>query len=120
MNQISQTVDTWITEDEIPVSPALKIIRRNHPWYGMSEEELEDRKEFIRSLLLKDYELLLQIPIQPRETVFWTPSHQDFLESAFNTWDYQRTQRGHSTNTPTTSERSWRKCPEAAVLDRPL
>jgi hypothetical protein len=34
-------------EEEIPVSPALKVIRANDPWHGMSEEEVvEDAKEF--------------------------------------------------------------------------
>jgi hypothetical protein len=93
MNQISQTVDSWISEEEIPVSPALKVIRANDPWQGMSEEEVEDAKEFIRCYLLKDFELILQIPVQAQETDFWAQAHQDFLESAFNTWDFQRTQR---------------------------
>jgi hypothetical protein len=93
MNQISQTADSWISEEEIPVSPALKIIRKNDPWYGMSEEQVEDHKEFIRCYLIKDFELILQIPIQAQENDFWTPNHPDFLESAFNTWDYQRTQK---------------------------
>jgi replicative DNA helicase len=93
MEQISLTVDTWVSEDEIPFSPTLKIIRRSDPWYGMSEEEIEDAKEFIRCHLLKDHETILQIPIQAQENDFWAPNHQDFLESAFNTWDYQRTQK---------------------------
>jgi hypothetical protein len=90
MNQISQTVDTWISEEEIPVSPAIKVIRKSDPWYGLSEEEAEDHKEFIRCHLLKDHELILQIPIQPQENDFWAPNHQDFLESAFNTHDFQK------------------------------
>ena len=90
MNQISQTIDTWISEEEIPVSPALKVIRANDPWYGMSKEEVEDHKEFIRCYLLKDYELILQIPTQLQENDFWSPNHQDFLESAFNTHDFQK------------------------------
>jgi len=65
MDQISQTTDNWIGGDEIPVSPALKIIRGNDPWYGMSEEEGEDAKEFIRCYLNKDFENLLLIPTQP-------------------------------------------------------
>jgi len=93
MDQISQTTDNWISEDEIPVSPALKIIRANDPWYGMSEEEVEDAKEFIRCYLNKDFENLLLIPIEPQENDFWAPNHQEFHESAFNTWDFQRTQR---------------------------
>lgn len=93
MNQISQTVNSWISEEEIPVSPALKVIRKTDPWYGMSEEEVEDAKEFIRCYMLKDLEIILQIPIQPRENDFWAPSHQDFLQSAFNTWDFQKDRR---------------------------
>jgi len=92
MNQISQTVDSWIGEEEIPVSPFLKIIRKNNPWYGMSEEEVEDRKEFIRCYINNEFEILLQIPIPPRENDFWFPSYQEFLESAFNTYDYQKNQ----------------------------
>jgi len=93
MNQISQTVDTWISEEEIPVTPTLKPIRANDPWYGMSEEEVEDHKEFIRCYMLKDFEIILQIPIQAQECDFWSPTHQDFLESAFNTHDFQKTLR---------------------------
>jgi len=93
MNQISQTVDSWISEEEIPVSPTLKIIRKNDPWHGMSEEEIEDAKEFIRCYMLKDFEILLLIPIQPQENDFWSPNNQEFMKSAFNTYDYQRTQR---------------------------
>jgi len=93
MKQISQTADTWVSEEETPVSPVLKVIRADDPWQGMNEEEVEDAKEFIRCYLLKDHELILQIPIQAQENDFWAPNHPDFLESAFNTWDYHRTQR---------------------------
>jgi len=91
MNQISQNVDSWISEEEMPVSSTLKIIRKSDPWYGMREDEIEDRREFIRCHLLKKFEILLRIPIQPLENDFWSPNHQDFLESAFNTWDFQKT-----------------------------
>ncbi len=64
---------------------SFKIIRENDPWYGMSEEEVDDRNEFIRSYINKEFELLLQIPIQPSENDFWFTSHQEFMESAFNT-----------------------------------
>jgi hypothetical protein len=89
--QISEAVDRWVEEDKL--GGGLVVIRKNDPWYGMSEEEAEDRKEFIRWYINKDFELLLLIPIQPTESDFWFSSHQEFLESAFNTWDYQKDQK---------------------------
>ena len=72
---------------------ALKVIRKNDPWQGMSEEEIEDRREFIRCYINKEFELLLLIPIQPRESDFWFSSYEDFKESPFNTWDFQRNRK---------------------------
>ena len=91
--QISSAEGTWIDEESLPNPATLKVIRKNDPWYGMSEEEVEDRREFIRCYINKDFEILLQIPIPPRENEFWFTSYQDFLESAFNTYDYQKDQR---------------------------
>lgn len=93
MNQISKTVDSWVSEEEIPVSPALKIIRESDPWYGMTEEEVDDAKEFIRCYINQEFEILLQIPAEPLHNDFWSPTHQDFQESAFNTHDFQKGQR---------------------------
>ena len=88
--QMSCNADTWIDEESLPVTPTLKVIRGNDPWYGMSEEEVEDRKEFIRCYINKDFELLLLIPTEPTESNFWFSSHQEFMESPFNTWNFQR------------------------------
>ena len=90
--QISQTVSRWV-QDESNRGPVLPAPGKKNPWYGMSEEEVEDRREFIRCYLNKDFEVLLQIPIEPREDDFWSPSHQEFRESAFNTWDFQKDQK---------------------------
>jgi len=90
---INETVDKWMEEERSPKAKRISIIRKNSPWYGMSEEEIEDHREFIRCYLLKEFELVLQIPVQPRESDFWFSSYQEFLESPFNTWDFQRTQR---------------------------
>ena len=92
MEQISQTVSRWV-EEESYRGAVLPVTSKSNPWYGMSEEEVEDRKEFIRCYINEDFKVLLQIPIEPRENDFWAPNHQDFLESAFNTWDFHRTQR---------------------------
>ncbi len=90
--QVSRSVDRWVKEDAVDEA-GLVVSRKNSPWHGMTEEEIEDRREFIRCYLLKDFELVLLIPVQPRENDFWFSSHQEFMESAFNTCDFQRTQR---------------------------
>ena len=90
---IDSEADGWFDSEELSVSPVLRVEKRNDPWYGMSEEEVEDRKEFIRCYINKDFELLLLLPIEPTENDFWFSSHQEFMESAFNTWDYQRDRR---------------------------
>jgi len=90
---ISQTVSKWVEEESQHRTLALKVIRQNDPWQGMTEEEIEDRREYIRCYLLKDVELLLMIPIQPRENDFWFSSHQEFIESPFNTHDFQRNRK---------------------------
>ena len=92
MNQtISETVDEWI-EEEAKVG-RVSIIRKNSPWYGMSEEEIEDRREYIRCYLLRELELLLMIPVAAPENDFWFSSHQEFLESPFNTHDFQKNRK---------------------------
>jgi hypothetical protein len=67
---IGSVADGWVGSEELPASPVLRVEKRNDPWYGMSEEEVEDRKEFIRCYINKDFELLLLIPTQPRENDF--------------------------------------------------
>jgi hypothetical protein len=90
---ISETVDRWMEEETHPNAGRITVIRKSNPWYGMSEEEIEDRREFIRCYLLKEFELVLLIPVQPKDNDFWFASHEEFMESAFNTWDFQRMQR---------------------------
>jgi hypothetical protein len=85
-----QNVDRWIEEGSQQRTLALKVIRKNDPWQGMREEEIEGRREFIRCYIQKEFELLLMIPIQPREDDFWFSSYEDFKQSPFNTWDFQR------------------------------
>jgi len=77
---IREKVNKWVEEESLQRTLALKVISKNDPWQGMSEEEVEDRREFIRCHLLKDFELLLIIPIQPRESDLWFQSHQEFME----------------------------------------
>ena len=90
---ISETVDRWMEEETHPKVRRVTAIRQNSPWYGMSDDEIEDRREFIRCYLLKDFEPILMIPAHPAENDFWFVSHQEFVESPFNTWDFQKTRR---------------------------
>jgi hypothetical protein len=87
---IRETVDRWVEEESHQRTLALKVIRQNDPWRDMPEEEIEDRREFIRCYINKDFELLLSIPIQPQENDFWFSSYEEFMESAFNTYDFQK------------------------------
>lgn len=89
--KVSEQVDKWVEEDGL--QGGLVVVRTKDPWYGMSEEEVEDRKEFIRCYLNRDFAVLFFIPVQPRENDFWASSYQEFIESAFNTYDFQRDQQ---------------------------
>ena len=66
IEQIAYTVDSWIDQEELPVRANLKAIRKNDPDYGLSQDEIMDRNEFVRCYLLQDYELLLMIPVSPQ------------------------------------------------------
>jgi len=93
--QIGCTVENWIAREELPVKANLKVIRRNDSDYGFTENEIQDRNEFIRCHLLSDFKLLAMIPKQDTEDDFFVfdcdVTDPDY--SAFNTNDYQRTQR---------------------------
>ena len=91
--RIGCVVDSWIDSDELPVSPGLKVERRNDPWFGYTDDEIEKCKEFIGWYLRQEFEPLLEIPAGPVEKDFWFESYEEYLESAFNTYDFQRNQR---------------------------
>jgi hypothetical protein len=82
-------------EEELPVRANLKVIKRRDPDYGLAEDEIADRKEFIRCYLLRDFGLLMMIPKQDEAVDFFIPdcdvSESEY--SAFNTHDFQRTLR---------------------------
>jgi hypothetical protein len=76
-----------IDEEELPVSAYLKVIRESDPDYGMTQDEVMDRNEFIRCVILKGFETLRMIPMQTFENDFFV---EDWQESAFNTQDFLR------------------------------
>lgn len=89
--QISQVVDSWIGEDELPVSAGLKQVRRYDLYTGMDESEIEAYWDFISWYLGQEHLVLLSLP-EPEETGFLGVDFDEFGndESAFNTHDYQR------------------------------
>jgi hypothetical protein len=84
--------ENWVPEEEMPVRAGLKVICRNHPDYGLTEDEIQDRNEYIRCYLLKDFEVLMLIPKQDNEVDFFIHDCDVSSEhySAFNTHDFQQ------------------------------
>ena len=91
-NQISSAVDTWIAEEDLPVHTHLKVIKKNDPDYGLSEDEIQDRNEFIRWYLRQDFGMLTMIPKQDEESGFFIGDYgvDDEEYSAVNTMDFHR------------------------------
>ena len=106
MKQKSQTTENWVSEEEIIISPALKIIRKSDSWDGMSKEEVEDRKEFIRCYLLKDHEIILLIPMEPQENDFWAQTNRTFWKAP-STPGTTRESEGLSKNMHGEEEKYW-------------
>ena len=80
-------MNNWIDENELPVRADLRVVKINDPDYRMTQDEIEDRNEFIRCYILSGFEALLTIPLQKFEGDFFIENWQ---ESAFNTEDYYR------------------------------
>ena len=94
MNNKQQTAHTiCIPEEELPVRPNMRVIRRNDPNYGMSDDDVADRNEFIRCYLMREFELLMMIDSDVHNDSFFVPDCHvsDDGYSAFNTVDFQRT-----------------------------
>jgi hypothetical protein len=85
--QTQKVVDMWIVEEDLPAPTNLKVTRKNDPDYGLTEDEIMDRYEFIRCEFMKEHELLMQIPKQDKGNDFFI---HDFEHSAFNTIDFYR------------------------------
>ena len=93
--QISIEVDSWIAEEDLPVDTRLKVIKKNDPDYGLTEDEIRDRNEFIRCYLRQDFKMLTMIPEQDEESGFFIGDYgvDDEEYNAFNTMDFHRQMR---------------------------
>ena len=66
--------ENWIPTEQLLPSAGLKVICKTDPDHGLSEDEIQDRNEYIRCYLLKDFELLMMIPKQDTEDDFFIPN----------------------------------------------
>mgnify|MGYP003612005577 CR=1 FL=1 len=83
---------TYIPEEELPARVGLRVERKSDPDYGLSEDEIADRNEFIRCYLVREFELLMMLPGNEKGTDFFIPDClvTDEAYSAFNTVDFQK------------------------------
>ena len=88
---IGTAIDKWIVEEELPVRQGLKVICLNDPDYGLTEDEIDERNEFINWYVLQDYALLLLVPRHAAEAGSFIPDLDVTAPeySAFNTHDFQ-------------------------------
>lgn len=90
--KVVYAVEGWIVESELPNNRAFKALRPNHPNHGLTEDEIDERKEFIAWHLRQEMALLDIIPAPDMGSEFFIADLEvtDTEYSAFNTHDYQR------------------------------
>ena len=90
--EISNQVDRWIAEEQLPVRATLKPIKGFDPYDGWSEDEVVAYSDFMQWWLSQDHLLILSLPIAEDDD--WLPPmelDQDGNNiSAFNTHDFDR------------------------------
>jgi len=93
--KISQDIDSWIDEEEFPVRPFLKPIKKFDGLYPENEDEREAYREHLRWFLTKDLHLIMSIPKPEDESDCWTVEldEEGNDTSAFNTIDFQELQQ---------------------------
>ena len=83
--------ENCIPEEAFPPRAGLTVIRTNNPNHGLTEDETQDRLEFIRCYLSKDFEVLMMIPRPDYQDDFFIPDADVTRNtySAYNTYDFQ-------------------------------
>ena len=71
---------------DLPASAGLKVIRRNDPWLGYTEDEKDEAMEFIAWYVQSEHEPIMRVAESQSQAWFdWSDP-----QSAFNTWDFER------------------------------
>ncbi len=81
-------IENWIEYEELPTKSGLKVIRTNDPNYGLSDDEIQARNEFISWYLKSDFAIIRIIPSQYKDD-FFIAEFTASTDSAFNTHDFQ-------------------------------
>lgn len=89
---ISQQVESWIAQDEIPAPSCLKPVKKWDLYSEMDDEEFEAYLDFMQWYLGQEHLPLLSIPKTEHEVDFWAMELDESGHdvSAFNTIDFQR------------------------------
>lgn len=84
-----------IPEEELPVRAGIRVERLSDQDYGLSEDEIADRNEFIRCYIVREFELIMMLPGNEEEGDFFIPDCHvtDEAYSAFSTVDFQKTMK---------------------------
>ena len=90
--QIQHKDDGWIVEEELPARANLTVIRTDDPNFGLTEDAIQERNEYIHWYMIQDFVTLMTIPKQEPDTDFFIGDYdvEDSEYSAFNTVDFQR------------------------------
>ena len=90
--QIQCIDDGWIVEEELPARANLTVIRTDDPNFGLTEDAIQERNEYIHWYMMQDFALLMTIPRQVATNDFFIEDCNvtDSEYSAFNTVDFQR------------------------------
>lgn len=88
--EISQDIDRWIAEEQLPARAGFKVIRGFDQYEGMDEDEIQAYKEFRRWFVNKDLDLLKMIPVQEKDDFYIPFEDDDSISFAFGSMDFQR------------------------------
>ena len=75
--RIGLVVDSWIAEEDLAVSPQLKVIRKYDFYRDWDEDEIAAHREFISWYLGRGHELMMTIPAA--ESTTW---HLSLMKTA--------------------------------------
>ena len=105
-NQISEQVDSWIMEEELPTRANFKPLRNANPAYmgiadpatgewilePMDEDEIEAYREYLSWFMSKDFHLAMSLP-KPKDDEWNMPvetDEEETLSFAFGSADFAR------------------------------